>query len=437
MSIPLDRLYHYIESIAREVRESDVVIYRFLPHGSKKAEDLHQLQTYSWTELVVLPEIYCNDQEPLNYDLYPSGANLLPHHLEPLQQNKIQIPDNLNFKKGFFNIYDNSILLHSEQRSSNLEQYQTGGFIPVYYWSHAVLARDWFRYAEHFQQTKSVERRFLIYNRAWSGTREYRMGFTDRLIRLGLVDHTVMRVNPVDSTINKHYDLHEFEHPHWRPHNVIENYFPLCDADSTYSADFDQDDYESTDIEVVLETLFDDLRLHLTEKTLRPIAMGQPFILASTYGSLKYLRDYGFKTFADCWDESYDMMSDSIERMNKITEVMSDIVSMPPAKRDEMLVRARAIADYNRQYFFSKEFEDLIINELKSNFKLAFDYLESTNTSSRFFHYRKLFAQTPELKEIVTGLLPDKSRQDIVNAVKQARKYYISRLNRHPKLLSY
>ena len=41
MSIPLDRLYHYIESIAKEIRGDDVLIYRFFPHGSKNINDLN------------------------------------------------------------------------------------------------------------------------------------------------------------------------------------------------------------------------------------------------------------------------------------------------------------------------------------------------------------------------------------------------------------
>jgi hypothetical protein len=47
----------------------------------------------------------------------------------------------------------------------------------------------------------------------------------------------------------------------------------------------------------VAETVFD-TRIHLTEKTLRPIACGHPFILAAGPGSLKYLQTYGFRTFS-------------------------------------------------------------------------------------------------------------------------------------------
>jgi hypothetical protein len=371
MSIPLDRLYYYIDSIAEEVRGGPVIIYHFWPHGSKNVDNLVEfvnpltsvaVGTSVTEEHRMQPRIICNDQEPLNFDLYTEySGNLLPQLLDKSG------PKTIHFTQ--------SILLHSEQRSHNAEMYCNNQFIPVYYWSHAIIAQDWFRYAKYVTQKKSINQIFLVYNRAWSGTREYRLGFADRLIISSLVDQTLMRVSPVDSTINKHYDLHTFEQSHWRPHNVIEKYFPLCEAESHYSADFDIKDYESTEIEIVLETLFDDLRLHLTEKTLRPIAMGQPFILAGTYGSLKYLRDYGFKTFSDCWDESYDMMSDSLERMNKIIEVMGDIVSMHPDQRDRMLEQAREIAVYNKKHFFSKEFQNQIINELKTNLKIAYAQL--------------------------------------------------------------
>ena len=69
MSIPLDRLYHYIESVASEIRKGDVVIYHFYPYGSRKTEDLFTT-TNSVLTWMTSPHIYCNDQEPLNFNLY-------------------------------------------------------------------------------------------------------------------------------------------------------------------------------------------------------------------------------------------------------------------------------------------------------------------------------------------------------------------------------
>jgi hypothetical protein len=439
MSIPLDRLYHYIESIAREACEDNVIIYRFFPHGSKNIDNLTGLRPWSLIERFTSPQIYCNDQEPLNYKYYHEN-------LTPISSQFAKILDKYKMScfynmRNLSNIFDQCLLLHSEQRSYNLDQYSSSQFIPVYYWSHAIIARDWFRYANHVTQKKNVKQTFLIYNRAWSGTREYRLGFADRLIILGLVNHTLMRVSPVDPTVDKHYDLYHFEHPEWRPHNVIENYFPLCEADSHSSADFDQKDYKSTDIEVVLETLFDDLRLHLTEKTLRPIAMGQPFILAGTYGSLKYLREYGFKTFSDCWDESYDMMSDSVERMNKITEVMKNIAGMTQLNQKNMLAKARAIAAYNKQHFFSEKFYFKIKTELLDNLTNGITELYKTNTSRRWLETRKQMSNIFEIKNIITGNVenPDNNlsiknnkisytRKEIAEVVSKARKYYLRSL---------
>ena len=42
MSIPLDRLYQYVESIVQDICQDRVVIYRFYPHGSKNFEDLKE-----------------------------------------------------------------------------------------------------------------------------------------------------------------------------------------------------------------------------------------------------------------------------------------------------------------------------------------------------------------------------------------------------------
>jgi hypothetical protein len=68
----------------------------------------------------------------------------------------------------------------------------------------------------------------------------------------------------------------------------------------------------------VLETLFDDHRWHLTEKSLRPIACGKPFVLMATPGSLQYLRQYGFKTFDGLIDETYDSIQNPKQRLQAV-----------------------------------------------------------------------------------------------------------------------
>jgi hypothetical protein len=372
MSIPLDRLYHFIESVAQDIFQDRVVIYRFYPYGSKNFTDLNPLQTMSWREWTPVPHVYCNDQEPLDYDYY-----------ERVDKNitGFQPVGNLQRTRS---MYDQVVLLHSEKRGANIEKYNNAPFVPVYYWSHAVIALDWFRYAKHIELSKKSNKTFLVYSRAWSGTREYRLRFAELLVQHNLKDSCQTSVNPVEPELKIHYNQHKFKNPEWCPQTVLEDYFPTNETPSHYSADFDINNYNDTDIEVVLETLFDDDRIHLTEKSLRPIAVAQPFILASTAGSLEYLRSYGFKTFGNVWDETYDLIKDSNDRLIAITKLMQDIAGWNPVTKVNKMQQARAIANFNRQHFFSEEFFNLIKKELVDNLTTAFDKIKTNNTFKRW-----------------------------------------------------
>jgi hypothetical protein len=370
MSIPLDRLYHFIESVSQDIFQDRVVIYRFYPHGSKNFNNLNPLKTGSWQEYTVNPHVYCNDQEPLDYEYY-----------ESVDKNVTYFCPVGNLQKAR-SMYDQVIILHSEKRGVNVEKYSNAPFIPVYYWSHAVIALDWFRYARHIKLSKKSNRIFLVYNRAWTGTREYRLKFSDYLIQNDLHQHCLTWTTPAESGI--HYSDHVFKNTKWKPSCVLEDYFPESIVDSNFSADFDLNDYNTTDIEVVLETLFDDDRLHLTEKSLRPIAVGQPFILAGTHGSLEYLRNYGFKTFDTVWNENYDTIVAPDDRLVAIVDLMQDIANWDTTTKDNKMQQAQVIANFNRQHFFSEEFFNLIKKELTDNLTTAFDNIKTNNTYKRW-----------------------------------------------------
>jgi len=445
MSIPLDRLYHYIESVAQEVH-GNTVIYRFDPHGSKKLEDLSCLHNYSYSSvnnynyIVTNPQILCYDQEPLSFDSYRSidlhcaFPNIYSkEYADSLTELGISWVDyNLRCIPGApINIYDQCILLHSEQRSKNVIQYEQSGFVPVYYWNHALLALDWYRYAYHQTFTKHQKRRqFLIYNRAWSGTREYRLKFADLLVDNQLLNYCQTSVGFTSDGLN--YKDHQFTNPIWQPIHQLEYYFNNNFTTSCCSADFNVTDYNSTDIEVVLETLVDDDRIHLTEKILRPIACGQPFILCATYGSLEYLRNYGFQTFDSIFDESYDMITDPFERLNAIVKLMKKITQWSDSERSNNLIKLRRIADYNRQHFFSNNFFNRITNELRKNLKTGLTLIENTNTSQRFINERKLQSTNLSIKNTITSNRPERTRTDTTFIMSKARTYY----NRYLKSLN-
>lgn len=429
MSIPLDRLYHYIEYVAQEARGNNVLIYRFYPHGSKKLSDLSPTHVThdGYHSRNTIPQIYCHDQEPLNFDFY---SKFDPNTV--LAPGLVKLLENIGFDFysynlrafGWFNILDKCILVHSEQRSADLERYRADQYIPVYYWNHAILALDWYRYAKYIEQSPGANaHKFLIYNRAWSGTREYRLKFLDLLIDNNINMHCHTKCNPRDPETQVHYNDHQFNNINWKPSNILEDYFSPNEISSDASADFNLTDYNNSDIEVVLETLFDDGRLHLTEKSLRPIACGQPFILAATHGSLEYLRSYGFQTFGDVIDESYDVIVDPVQRLNAIVKTMTDIANWSEQERQEKINKLTLIAQANKQHFFSNSFFNQVDQELKNNMKFALLELETTNTSEKWLAQRRWFCQNPEMRKYQTTDNAYRSRQDIAKLVLKAKKY--------------
>jgi len=209
-----------------------------------------------------------------------------------------------------------------------------------------------------------------------------------------------------------------FKNPGFKHHQQIENFLSVTQASSISSADFDQKDYESTNIEVILETLFDDQRIHLTEKVLRPIACGQPFILAATTGSLEYLKSYGFKTFDSLWDESYDQIADGPQRLGAIVNVMKHIKDLSPQQQTDLFQQAQHIACYNQQHFFGKEFFRQIIDELDQGLQQAFTEIKQLPPNHNYLNSWKTLLQVNEMIEYLQAN-PDNQLEPSWNDVQQ------------------
>jgi hypothetical protein len=325
---------------------------------------------------------------------------------------------NLNFVCYGRSIYDKTLICHSEQRSENLKKYQENNMVGVYWWSHAIISRDWYRYAEldpSLVYANTFNKDFNIYNRAWSGSREYRVKFTDLLVENNLINNSNIKFSTTCD--QQHYQQYLYKNPKFIPSNDL-SMLPETTAASTYSADYSSNDYKECWFDVVLETLFDDQRLHITEKTLRPIACGKPFILTATHGSLEYLHSYGFKTFGDYIDVSYDSISDPYQRLEAIIQLMTKISMLSLSEKEELNKKFLPIIKYNQQRFFSKEFSDQIINEFKTNYKLARDIVNQHCTGQSWKFVNQLNCTNPEIKKNLFSENPKKSKADIIKFFK-------------------
>ena len=108
-------------------------------------------------------------------------------------------------------------------------------------------------------------------------------------------------------------------------------------------------------IQVVNESLFhyDKDHMFINEKTFKPIACLQPFIINGMPGSLKHLHDIGFKTFSDWWDESYDAETDFLKRSDMILDIVTELASLNHADFRDMLEGMHNILIHNRSLLMS------------------------------------------------------------------------------------
>ena len=352
----VDNFYDFfVREYGHEKTNNLVMIYQ--PHGTK---DLHNLEPFAVTrdnlssKFLSFKRIVMHDQEPLNLKYMDTYRKNLRDQKNLLIQGENQRKTlEFNLKKyandcdvfDFMRLVmeDCPIICHSELNSEDIKVLNEHGFVDCYYWWHGMIARDWFRHWEHYQDLHPVNKsncrqRFLLYSRALDGTRTYRKE---------LLAH-----------------CHQYQ-------SLVRHNWNNAQVDSTYSAKIDIDDAVNSAVHIVAETLFDTEKIYLTEKVFKPMVMSQAFILFAPPGSLQYLKDYGFKTFDSCWDESYDRELDSAKRMAQLLLLIDHISGLSQQEFEKIYQQAMPIIEHNRKRFFSTAFQEDLILEMRTNMKKA------------------------------------------------------------------
>ena len=325
---------------------------------------------------------YCEmfDQEPIDIDaIYNASTKNMYNDLYNMSINDNYKPDinninhrldilhQLNAPIDFISYMSASVRLplvcHSEKNSNSIDILSTHNFIPIHYWYHAYISLDWFKQYKYLNiNSNATNHRFGIYIRDASGTRTYRINLIDKLSSIN--NDVYFKLN--DPFITQVTDQNKS--------NILSKWDTNKKIISSESSAFiDWPDINIFDIQIIPETLFDTEKTHLTEKSLKPIVMGQPFIIVGCPHSLKYLHDYGFKTFSSLWDESYDTEVSSTIRFEKIINLIYNIANLSPSEYQKMFNEAKKIALYNKEYFYSEKFERLLFNELHYEIDNAFE----------------------------------------------------------------
>ena len=243
-----------------------------------------------------------------------------------------------------------------------------------YYFFHGWAALDWYRgYNKTFLITpwteRAITKTFLAPNRIVAGERQHRLEMLYWIFKMGMSNNHVScpAVCPAENIA-----IQNAVQPLKSQYPDIETVFAQQSLPLNFENETDHpmhscwlslfDQSAESLLYLVTETVATGRRHHLTEKTFKPIAMGMPFVIVGTQGSLHYLRSYGFKTFGHLWDESYDDEPNDSRRIEKIAQVLKHLEA---SDRQSIFDSAQEIIEHNWNHFYNGGFEQILWQELQ------------------------------------------------------------------------
>ena len=131
--------------------------------------------------------------------------------------------------------------------------------------------------------------------------------------------------------------------------------------------------YLDTYFSIVTETAFLSPTGYVSEKTWKPMAFFHPFILVGSPGSLKFMREYGFKTFSPFIDESYDEVRNPAKRFKLIENEIVRLGKMSKQEIHDWYWSMEDILVHNFNLFkeYGKNHSDIYDNFAQNIFTLS------------------------------------------------------------------
>lgn len=294
-------------------------------------------------------------------------------------------------------------LANSEHSSLKAQICKSRKFLDWYFFYHGFAALDWYSDAQYITDQHAVKNAFLSLNHACDG-REYRAALLARLLQRDVVHKGSISFHGTVENIHR-----ELSNPNTRLGQtskalLAQNVHHLSDlpwkvddvpVNGDLSARFGHGEYklwQNSLWHIVNETVFYEPKLHLTEKAFRPIVAQRPFILVAAPGNLAYLRRYGFKTFDNWVDESYDSIQDPEQRLDAIADEIIRLSSLSLPRLKALHRDMLPVLEYNKQHFFGA-FRKNIVSELVDNFVQGLRIWNNGRVDDR----ELILSQDPEL----------------------------------------
>ena len=262
---------------------------------------------------------------------------------------------------------------HSDIKQSIIKEY---GFLDWYYFFHGFAALEWYRDYQYYPQVETqFSKVFISLNHLTTKDRSYRLNLVANYIESDILSQGLVSLHFTDTSIKQEVFNKSSKLSLSAKKLVVKNLLPLKTAltvdtatpHGNMSAKLNLALETSALWHVVSETIFYDKRLHLTEKIFKPIVARRPFILAAAPGNLAYLKQYGFRTFDQWIDESYDLETDPDRRIQMITHELARLCALSQNQLNDMYKEMQETLEYNFDHFYGN-FKTIIVEELVDNF---------------------------------------------------------------------
>ena len=357
--------------------------------------------------------LYQNLLKPSSIDcwyFYPFGTtdNLSAHEFQPRISRTLShvlfYDQEPLWNHSLGNLYDcnqlawsqNSVKMLSNSERSDIKKSicRDRAMLDWYYFYHGFAALDWFRDSQYINDRTDITNVFLCLNHLIKHERSYRISLLARLAHQDILHRgTVSFHGNMDDCRQELADPYTKIPPSCQnliKHTLLDKidlpiYVDRSSLDGSASAHLGHHEYslwQRSFLHVVNETVFYEPKLHLTEKTFKPIVSSRPFLLVAAPGNLQYLKSYGFQTFDHWWNESYDSIQDPSARLDAITQILIDLCRRPWTEIQQMFEDMQPVLDHNKKHFFG-EFRKIITEELVDNFQSCINQWNNNRVDDR------------------------------------------------------
>lgn len=100
---------------------------------------------------------------------------------------------------------------------------------------------------------------------------------------------------------------------------------------------------------VVSETVGEYPYPYFSEKTWKAINTGMPFMMINAQYSLTKLKDFGFRTFDDWWDETYDNLTTVADRIDAVVKNLQTLSTLSTKELQSIKLEMLPILEHNQK----------------------------------------------------------------------------------------